>query len=405
MPIRRRRFGGGRRRLGRRGRRIVRRGRRVFRRIRGKGGYFSDAAIGRVFGRGDYKVKYNSLQAMPMGAPVPSFGDMKDATRVCHREYICDITANGTPFTLQSFSVNAGLATTFPWLSQLGVNYDQYRFRGLNFDYITSSADSTTLLSLGQVIMASDYDTVDSPFGSKLEMENSQYCVSGKPSVSITHPIECDPSVTTIPIQYIRVGGVPTGKDQRLYDLCNFQIATQGLPVSTGVIGELWATYECLFYKPQLHSGVVGGAVLTDHFILSAANISTTNYFGLTPLLQTGSLINGVITAATNTYTFPASVSTGLYLLVYVVFGASTTLTNFVSFSTFINAGVVAYMNNDTTSVARLPAGAVSTQQIFVQTIRVTGTSASFQVVAGTLPGTITGGDFWVTQLNSSIVS
>lgn len=78
------------------------------------------SGISKLLGFGDYKVTTNSLVPLPMGAPVPSFGDISNATRVKHREYIADVTAvGGTAFTLTSYAINAALASTFPWLVYL----------------------------------------------------------------------------------------------------------------------------------------------------------------------------------------------------------------------------------------------------------------------------------------------
>lgn len=196
-----------------------------------KAGYSAGETIGNMLGMGDYTVKYNSLMPMHMGHPVPSFGDLRQATIVKHREYIKDIVVPGIPaaFTNEVFVLNPGNAKTFPWLSQIAANYDQYQFLGCVFNFKSTAGDTATF-ALGSVIMASDYDTADAPYATKNAMEQSQYCVSAKATVDQLHPIECDPSVGFVAIKYIDHGGVvQSGFEKRCADHCNVQVATFGL--------------------------------------------------------------------------------------------------------------------------------------------------------------------------------
>jgi len=79
-----------------------------------------------ITGWGDYTVSDNSL-LFPDRA-VPSFGE--DTIRVKKKEYICDIDGTSA-FSNNFFAVNPGLNDTFPWLSSIANNYEQYRFNGL----------------------------------------------------------------------------------------------------------------------------------------------------------------------------------------------------------------------------------------------------------------------------------
>lgn len=95
-------------------------------------------------------------------------------------------------------------------------------------------------------------------FGSKVQMENYENSVSCKPSVNMTHYVECARKDTPIDVPYIRGGAVPAGADPRLYDIGRFQIAASGQQTSGGQLGELWVSYEIELLKPRILPGTGG---------------------------------------------------------------------------------------------------------------------------------------------------
>lgn len=282
-------------------------------------GKYAGDSFAQMIGFGDYQVKANSLMDLPMGQQVASFGNMSNATVIKHREFIRNIhvpsgvDVDPRVFKNLQLQLNPGLASVFPWLSSLAGNYQEYQFIGCIFEFRSTCSDSATVLPLGSVIIASNYDTADVRYYDKRQMQNSQFCVSAKPSKGLIHPIECDPKVTFVPIKYIRTHGLPDGTDVRLYDHCNVQIATEGLPTdATGSIGELWVSYEVALYKPCL--GVT--LSLRDHFY-NTTGVSTAAYFGT----STSSLVNrtnpssilGCTLGDAGIINLPAGMASGVY--------------------------------------------------------------------------------------------
>lgn len=317
-------------------------------------------AFSKLVGFGDYQIKSNSLMDLPMGQPVASFSNMSNATIVSHREFIQDIIVPATPeaFNVVRIPLNAGLRSVFPWLSNLAGNYQEYQFIGCVFEFRSLSSDSAATLPMGSLVIASNYDTADPNYSDKRHMENSQFCVSGKPSANFIHPIECDPSVTFVPIKYTRTGGLPAGTDSRLYDHCNVQVATEGLPAGTAgsVIGELWVTYEVALYKPQL--GVA--AALRDHYYgttATAGTIATGSAFGTAVAGNSvvgprGGTFAGLGTRLTNTggITFPADTAPGKFEIVQYFYGGAGFFNGAAVPPTFSNTqlAVSAYYINGT---------------------------------------------------------
>lgn len=269
----------------------------------GIGGNLGNELGNVIFGQGDYSVMKNSLirkgVAIQPGQEVPSFGVLGHATRVRHREFIKDILVPASPlaFTNQPFIINPGNKTTFPWLANLAANYQQYRFEGLVFEFKTLSSDITAGGALGSLMLATNYDVLEAPFTDKVHLENSQYAVSAKPSLSQIHTVECAPSASAQNLWYVRDATSDTlSGDDRFFDLGKFQVATAGLPGSTGaVLGELWASYDVSLFKPEIVN-----TESTSQRIESGGSVSDTAIFGVTPT-STGSTI---VTAFGNTLTF-----------------------------------------------------------------------------------------------------
>jgi len=264
--------------------------------IGGAGGGMLGNALSRILGFGDYEVRSNTVskvgKAVSAGELVPDFGVKGNATRVRHREFIADIVVPGVPtaFNVASYSINAGNALLFPWLSSVAAQYQQYRFEGLVFEFKSLSSDITAGGPLGSVILATNYDVLEAPYLDKVHMENAQYSVSAKPSMSQFHSVECDPEETGQNWFYVRdsSSSLAASNDARFADLGKFQIATAGLPGAPGtVLGELWASYDIVLLKPEL---VNINSIGTR--ILGAGTVTRTAPFGTNPVIAGDTRVN-----------------------------------------------------------------------------------------------------------------
>lgn len=367
--------------------------------IGGALGSASGKELGRYIGLGDYNVLRNSLMPVNEGQAQPTFGDMSKATIISHREFIQDIVIPGTPatFTNLEFAINPGMQQTFPWLSQIANNYDAYEMLGCIFEFKSTSSQDATALALGSVIMATNYSGEDPAYTDKQAMQNSQYCTSGKPSQSIIHAIECDPSVNVQRQMSVRNGELAANLDIRLSDHGKFQLATVGLPTgSTGNIGELWVTYQIALYKPLL--GFTGGAM--DHLQLTAPAAAGAAYFGTAFTKTEGSNINGTFTGTT--YTFPSTITKGTYLFYYNVKGDSTTLTNALS-PLLVGCSVKNFIQASGNDGVKIQAGITHVTQFYAFYITITAKSATVGFSAGTLPANPVSGDAIIMHVNSQV--
>lgn len=239
-------------------------------RVTGSGGYVSDLAgkagswlgnkaggwLERLFGLGAYTVRKNSLIPAAGSAPndPPLLTNTRGGTVVRHREFVQDILAAST-FTVQAFPINPGLPKSYPWASGISAGFTQVRHHGIIYEYkstATTAVSTSTSMSAGVVIQATNYNVNEPLFTDKRTMENYMYVTACSPYENALHPVECAPATAPISEYYIRSGDVPTA-DLRFNDIGNYQIAVDGCQSGvTGKIGELWVTYEMEFLKPRL---------------------------------------------------------------------------------------------------------------------------------------------------------
>lgn len=170
---------------------------------------------------------------------------------------------------------------------------------------MSAEATNSSNIALGSVTMCTRYNVLDPNFRSKAEMEGASYCMSCKPSCDMMiHPIECDLSMTPQDILYTRSGVIPSGADPRLYDLCNFQIATSGFQGASVDIGELWVTYEFAFFKFRLWAAL---GYTTDFYdAISTVPPTSLNPLGVPLTLSSRNTIElpSITAGGASTFTF-----------------------------------------------------------------------------------------------------
>lgn len=361
-------------------------------------GHGAQQLVKHITGFGDYSIGINSLMTGAMNPP-----EIKNKSGDCvclrHREYIQDIVGSTSAFNLQvALDLNPGLVTSFPWLAGVAENFEEYRITGMIFEFKTLCSDYATGSALGYVAMATQYNSILPNFADKKTLENYEFANSSKPSESFIHPIECKRSMNTLDHLYVRTGSVPTGADQRLYDLGVFQLAVGGNP-NSNTIGELWCTFEIELYKPKLVTAV-GTELLTDHWVATAA-LGNSTPLG-TATLKSGSNLGTTLSgAAGNVINFPAAISDGNFLVVYQITGSSTSTTGFTV--SFTNCTGLTVWKNDTSANAG-NTGTTTSTYLFTFVVNITGQSAAFTInTNGTLPATPTSMDLWITQVNGAI--
>lgn len=262
------------------------------------------AFLGKITGTGDYRVSMNSIASSSATLSldsVPQFMKKNSReTRITHREYLGKVTASATAgaFSIQSYAINPGLFATFPWLSQIAGQFDEWRPNGIVVVYKSASSMYSGTSSLGIITMASDYDVLDPTYSNTIEMNNSDFAVSTNVAQNLIHPIEC--SVKERPNRLLFTRGsdnITTGDSKRFYDLCNFQVATEGCTASQ-VCGELWITYDISFFKAQINTNPLTINPLYGAYYLDGTFAAATQ-FGTTVNPHAGNTVDVTFTGST----------------------------------------------------------------------------------------------------------
>lgn len=349
------------------------------------------AAIPRLMGYGDYKVKKNTV----LSGEVPAMHSLQDGVRITHREYVRDISTS-VLFTNQSFTLNPGLSETFPWLSAIAQNFEEYEWKGVVVELKSISSDaiaSSTNLAMGTIIMCAEYNVTQPAYINKAQMENSFFATSGKPSENLIMGIECDPAQNPLAVHYVRTGAVPSGQDPRLYDVCNVQVATVGSQAAY-TVSEMWISYDVILRKPQLDSGLA--------FSAASAHIVTTTPSAASPMGTTRNAESDTIGLAftATSVGFPIG-SVGRFLVIWSAYGTS---------SPCVTPSVVASNGSilstwDAQSSAQ--GGTLSPTSFKIITMSVVNIPdpnvvCTLSWSGGTYPSSPVGGDVVVTQLNGN---
>jgi len=286
------------------------------------------AAISKWLGSGDYEINRNSI--VTDKGLLPAMHSTSESTRVRHREYIGDVVSSATVggFTTNSFSLNPGLSTTFPWLAGIAQQYQEYSFKGLVFHYVSTSGESvsSTNSSLASVMMATNYRSGQVAPTDKGELLNQYFSCDAKASEDFAHPVECDPKENPFNIQYVRGAAVPVGEDPKMYDLGTFTVASQGCQAASIHLGEIWATYEVELKKPKSSTNQ-GQYLETAHYY--GTNAITASKMGTARTLRFDSI--GMTFPFNNQIGFPVG-PVGNYCITVYQWGATavTTIAAFI---------------------------------------------------------------------------
>jgi len=345
----------------------------------------------KILGMGDYTVNRNTIVENLTNRQVPMMHSGKENVRFRHREYLCDITGT-TAFTAQEFYINPGLSETFPYLAQMGALFQEYRFHGLAFEFKSTSAVSLstgTSTQMGSVMMAAVYKPQASTLQSKVELLAEMWAVDGRPSDDFMLPIECAPQSNDLDVLFVRNTTVPSGEDQRFYDLARVTVATQA--VSNNVVGELWVTYDVEFLKPTLN---YYDSVRVAVFDLGTT-ASTSAYLGTAPTTVHDGI--GVTLSTTNSSITWTKNTQHYYLITYMIAGTSTVLTTSMN-STLTN--LTTYAGYGTKTFKKLVAASTADTQFYDQWVYPTaaGTQCVYQLTSGTLPTSITSGNLYIFE-------
>lgn len=262
-------------------------------------------------------------RAGPLANPmIPSAPRMRNLV-LRHSELVASLNAvSETGKVRYSTILNAGLATTFPWLSRVASCFDLYKFLALSFTYVPVCSQ----LASGQYVMAVDYDVTDvndsvdisyyaNMFGAKT---NTVY----RPCTIVVDVTRAHSSTDN---KYVTLTQAEATSRFNSYGTFYFQSS----PVTNATtIGSLWVNYSVLLIDPQTDVTVAPGPTINAAPLKSASTYklepvttkttsATTATFNPISLAQ--SAVAGTPLGGTNSIPVPAEVVQTLdYLMKYI---------------------------------------------------------------------------------------
>jgi len=346
---------------------------------------FGESVFKRITGQGDYKLQDNlgSMQTNCLFANAknqpPTFSGSKSAFVFEHSEYVQDIIAGSAgAFNVNTFVINPGNVTLFPWLANISQNFETYEMLGCIFRFESNSGDAiaSTNSALGTVMGSVFYDTSMPAPTNKASLLQYEGTVDAKSSENFLVGLECAPNTNVLSRLY--VGTPAAGADPHMYNMGNLVIASQGLQATGQNIGELWVHYKIRFYVALEAPAIVnsmhryGTAVTTSNIwgtlsssigqitssatastltmnnlnsgqlymlireTISATSVSSPGYTGATFVGATA--INGLFSGANNNG-IAASTQTSVFTFVFKAISNTATFT-FTDTTTYVGATV-----------------------------------------------------------------
>ena len=115
------------------------------------------------------KKERSNLGARPIEAAAVSYSNRQSfpnkgsnkSRRITSSELVGSIVGSTTFNSSQKFSINPGLAASFPWLAPIAAQWQQYCFHKLQYRYVTRSSTAST----GSIYLSPDYNLCNSDCG------------------------------------------------------------------------------------------------------------------------------------------------------------------------------------------------------------------------------------------------
>jgi len=234
----------------------------------------------KLIGKGDYALEgsQTSINSLIKGHPssYSSFGGNHAEMVVEYREYLGDlstltVTAStsttpvgpDTNLFLKAYPINPGIATSFPWLSNIARNYEEYIFDGLVYEFVSTTSPYNQNSAMGEVIITSQDNVTGPALTTRQQLFNTEMCCTARLDKNIMYGIECKRPAQVW--YYVNATAAPNTTNPNLNNFANVYFGSQVASTfpSNSVLGEVWVTYRVRFRGPIVVSGSDSALVLT----------------------------------------------------------------------------------------------------------------------------------------------
>jgi hypothetical protein len=195
--------------------------------------------------------------------------------RIQHREMFgTAITDDSVGDTVQSWTINPGWETMFPWLSGIAARYERYVFHSLSFEYLPRVPTSTA----GTIILAVDLDPDDGDPPATEAGRAQMLSFLGARETSIWNALNMP--FPSGPLKerghlYVRTQTAES-IEPRTSDTGLLQLGMFGVSTTAGTLyGDLFVSYDVELFTPQLNSAALSTGERVGEGILSALTTGT----------------------------------------------------------------------------------------------------------------------------------
>jgi len=207
------------------------------------------------------------------GGPRVRNASNNQSIRVRHSERFGSVPGS-TTYALKSYSLQpalgTGLTNMFPWLAGLARQYEMYKVHSVSISFKTIAGTGER----GHVIVAPDYDAIDTAPLTGVAIESFKSAVSGP----VWQNLRCslDPAdLGRRSPKYCRTGALPLNADLKTYDTANIFVATDAC-ADTAIVGYLYVDYDIELFTPANPATLELNSIRTAHYAF------TENLSGLT---------------------------------------------------------------------------------------------------------------------------
>nr|UJQ92838.1 MAG: hypothetical protein [Narnaviridae sp.] len=166
--------------------------------------------------------------------------------RIKETERIGTVQGSSSFAVVGNFPLNPGLPASFPWLSATASQYEKYRVHKIVYRYKNLKGTASD----GNILMAFDFDSLDAPPSSAIQMTQYTRCTDGSPWRIF------EMVVPTSGQELYTRSGIPAGSDLKTYDMGRLFVAAEGC-ADGSAHGYLEVEYDIELLKKQ--SPATGG--------------------------------------------------------------------------------------------------------------------------------------------------
>jgi hypothetical protein len=164
-----------------------------------------------------------TLKKAPAAQNRSSMNSRRSSLRFRESERIGTVAGSSSFAIVLDLSCNPGLPGSFPWLSGHANLYEKYRVHKLVYRFKNLKGTDTD----GNILMSFDYDTLDSPPASAIEMTQSTRWIDGSPWRIFELAVPTDGRIL-----FTR-SSTPATADLKTYDMGRVFVAAEGCSDTT----------------------------------------------------------------------------------------------------------------------------------------------------------------------------